>query len=166
MHLYVLDWQLEVGARPSLLVGLHSAVLCAAQASFLTTEHRDTTMPPRPAVLLSAWRLAQLRRQAAVAAGGTVHRLAARALSSATGTSAPGLQRGDEPEAAQHPRRGLEERSGTRLAVGAPPVVHHSLYSAPQLPPGHRFPMASAQQGSGSVPQPNFEVKQFRNFGL
>lgn len=40
------------------------------------------------------------------------------------------------------PRRGLDERSDTRHSLDAPPVVYHPLYSAPQLPPGHRFPMA------------------------
>ncbi len=43
--------------------------------------------------------------------------------------------------AASVPRRGLDERSDTRLSLDAPPVVYHPLYSAPQLPPGHRFPM-------------------------
>lgn len=43
--------------------------------------------------------------------------------------------------AAAMPRRGLDERSDTRHSLDAPPVVYHPLYSAPQLPPGHRFPM-------------------------
>lgn len=41
-------------------------------------------------------------------------------------------------------------RSATHHAWNAKshvlPVVHHSLYSAPQLPPGHRFPMGVFQQ--------------------
>ncbi|KAI3423433.1 hypothetical protein D9Q98_010649 [Chlorella vulgaris] len=51
------------------------------------------------------------------------------------------------PQPTAHPiqhqeRRNLEARSDTGLSLAAPPVVYHPLYSAPVLPPGHRFPMA------------------------
>ena len=32
-----------------------------------------------------------------------------------------------------------------QLRVDAPPLVYHPLYSAPQLPAGHRFPMGVFQ---------------------
>ena len=41
------------------------------------------------------------------------------------------------------PRRSVLDRTSdlTTLSLPAPPVVYHPLYSAPMLPPGHRFPM-------------------------
>jgi hypothetical protein len=88
----------------------------------------------RGAVFLSARRLAALRRQAA-----TQSAAAMPAYSTASAAA---------PQPTAHPiqhqeRRNLEARSDTGLSLAAPPVVYHPLYSAPVLPPGHRFPMVS-----------------------
>ena len=88
----------------------------------------------RPTIALAAQRLAQLRSAALAAESGAS--LRAARLSTA---AAP-------PPASPLARRGLEERSPTALALDAPPVVHHPLYSAPQLGPRHRFPMQVFQR--------------------
>lgn len=83
--------------------------------------------------MLRACRIAHLRQQAVVAAGGSwLPPPAVRATSSSAAGEGAVL---DAP-----PRtRGLQSRSETgRLPVSAPPLVYHPLYSAPQLAPGHR----------------------------
>lgn len=79
-------------------------------------------MPPPTSLVVTACRMAALRQGA---------RGAATAAAAAAST-----------------RRGLDFRSDTRLALAAPPVVYHRLYSAPQLAPGHRFPMVMQSQSS------------------
>lgn len=92
------------------------------------------------AIMLGAVRLASLRRLAAARAAGGGAVCAAwpaastRRLSSAASPFSSAAS-------AELPRRDLHFRSNTRHTIAAPPVVYHPLYSAPQLPPGHTFPM-------------------------
>jgi hypothetical protein len=50
-----------------------------------------------------------------------------------------------------HSQRDLAYRSDTTLTMDAPPVVYHPLYSAPQMPPGHRFPMVSGANAASCL---------------
>lgn len=102
-------------------------------------------MTIRSSLRMGAWRLAQLRSQATAAAA-AVPEAAALAVHPAHSSRAvrahSSIAQAAAAASAREQRRGLEERSATHLALDAPPVVYHPLYSAPQLPPGHRFPMA------------------------
>jgi hypothetical protein len=97
-------------------------------------------------VLLNACRLETLRQRAAAALREPVAAhlaLMPRALFSTN--AGPDLdvhaQQSQRHPTALAERRSLSFRSDTRLALAAPPLVYHPLYSAPQLPPAHRFPM-------------------------
>lgn len=61
--------------------------------------------------------------------------------------------------------QGLQTLPLPRLQLNAVPVVHHPLYSAPQLRPGHRFPMQIFQTIHDTLISDNvIDARQVRSF--
>ena len=100
---------------------------------------------------MTACRLAVLRQQA-LAAGRRGGGGGSRPAHSAAHYTAAADATAASPMPEHHETRDLWFQSNTRLSIAAPPVVYHPLYSAPQLAPGHRFPMVSWRRLLGLHP--------------
>lgn len=102
-------------------------------------------MPLAASLRLAAGRLGALRCQAMPATAGSSANIAAAAASATAARASTSAAQQQPPSTSwEEPPRTRDRlaRSDTTLRLaGAPPLVHHELYSAPQLGPGHRFPM-------------------------